>query len=103
MINPVQLLETLRHTFVFRPRNYFWSKRTHNKIDQLTSKIENMREIPKQMAEDFLQQSILLNTSTLLRDYHLKSLKIDSETAPKTYEMLMGDGLDSFLGGKIDV
>ena len=103
MINPVQLAETLRSTYVFRRRNSFWVKRTTRSIETLKKKIENMKEVPLSDAENYIREELLVRSSELLRDYHLKSLKIDSESAPKTYQILMGGGLESMFGGEKDV
>ena len=103
MINPIQLAETLRCTYVFRRRNGLWISRTQNKIESIQKKIENLKDVPLSSAEDYIRESILVQSSELLRDYHLKSLKIDSESAPRTYQLLMGGGLESMFGGEKDV
>jgi hypothetical protein len=102
MINPIQLAESLRKTYVFRQRNYFWLNKTEKKLDLFRMNFEEKKEIPLYKAEEYIRDCLLFETSCTLRDCHLKSLKIDSKTAPKTFQILMGDGLTSLIGGESD-
>jgi len=102
MINPVQLAESLRQTFIFRRRSLIWLSRNQKKLSHTCEKIEQMKKIPIHIAEKYVRNSVMVEVSILLSDFNLKSVLIDSENAPIAYRFFLGDDSDSVFGGKIN-
>jgi len=100
MINPLLLIESLQKTYVFRPRSYFWLARQHNNLEQFSSKLEEMKNIPIDKAEKYIRNAVSLEAAELLKDFNLKSLIINAENAPTTYQLFFGDGIESIFGGE---
>ena len=66
MINPLLLIESLQKTYVFRPRSYFWLARQHNNLEQFSSKLEEMKNIPIDKAEKYIRNAVSLEAAELL-------------------------------------
>jgi hypothetical protein len=59
-----------------------------------------MKCIPIDKAEKYIHNAVSLEAAELLKDFNLKSLIINAENAPATYQLFFGDGIESIFGGE---
>jgi hypothetical protein len=98
VINLNVLSESLASTVVLTRRGFLSSNTLHKSVTKQAEKIRKSKDgVELEDAQQYLRNSIKLQTSNLLRSRGLKSIQITPENSPITYRLLSDENALSVL------